>query len=55
MLKGKKTYIMAALAVLTAVAQYLYGDVTLMEASQLAFTAILAATVRKGISETNAV
>lgn len=55
MLKGKKTYVMAAIAALTAVVQYLYGDVTFMEASQLVFTAVLAATIRKGISETNAV
>lgn len=48
-LKGKKTYITAFLAVLSAVAAYLTGDATLAEAGQLAFAAIMAATVRSGI------
>lgn len=49
MLSGYKTYITAGLAVISAIAGYLTGDATLSEAAQLAFTAIMAATVRAGI------
>lgn len=48
-LAGKKTYIVAALAVIGALAGYLTGDVTLNDAIQLTVTAILGATVRNGI------
>lgn len=34
-LKSKKTYVVAAMAVLAAVAAYLTGDATLIEAFQL--------------------
>jgi hypothetical protein len=50
MFKGKKTYIMAALAVITAIATYLTGDITIAEASQISLTAILGATVRSGVT-----
>ena len=50
MFKGKKTYITAALAVITAIAAYLTGDATLAEAIQLGVTAILGATIRSGIT-----
>lgn len=50
MLKGKKTYVVAAIAVLSAIGAYLTGDSTAMEAIQLAVTAILGATLRVGIA-----
>lgn len=49
-LKGKKTYIVAALAVVTAVGAYLTGDISPMEAGQAVLTAILGATIRNGIA-----
>lgn len=49
-LKGKKTYVVAALAVVGAVASYLTGDLALADAVQLAITAILGATVRAGVA-----
>lgn len=49
MFKGKKTYITAGVAVITAIATYLTGDATLSEAIQLSITAILGATIRNGI------
>ena len=48
-LKGKKTYIVGTLGVLGAVASYLVGDATAVEAGQTALGAILAMTVRNGI------
>lgn len=48
-LSGKKTYIVAVLAVLGAIAGYLTGDVQLNDALQLVITAVLGATVRNGI------
>lgn len=48
-LKGKKTYIVAGLAVLGALASYLVGDLAAADAAQLALTAILGATVRNSI------
>lgn len=50
MLAGYKTYITAALAVLSAVAAYLTGDADLMQTANLVFTALLAAFVRSGIA-----
>ena len=52
MFKGYKTYIVAGVGVITAAAGYLVGDMDLAQAIQLAFSSILAATVRKGISDT---
>ena len=49
MFKGYKTYVTAAIAVLTAVGAYLVGDATIAETAQLVFTAILAATIRHGV------
>jgi len=49
MLSGYKTYIAAGLAVLTAVASYLTGDATLMEALQLGFAALMGAFIRSGV------
>lgn len=49
MLKGYKTYIVAALAVISAAASYLVGDIPLSDALQLAFTGLIGATLRNGI------
>tara|TARA_R110000868_G_scaffold12008_3_gene58377 strand:- start:451 stop:612 length:162 start_codon:yes stop_codon:yes gene_type:complete len=48
-LRGKKTYVVAALSILGAGAGYVTGDATAMQAAQLAVTALLAATLRSGI------
>ena len=50
MLKGYKTYVTAAVAVITAVSLYLVGDASVMETAQAVFTAILAATIRHGVA-----
>ena len=50
MFKGKKTYIVAVLAVITAIGAYLTGDATIAETVQLAITAILGATIRSGVT-----
>lgn len=50
MLKGKKTYITAAVAIVGAVAGYLVGDVSMADAAQLVVTALLGAFVRAGVS-----
>mgnify|MGYP003534242886 CR=1 FL=1 len=49
MFKGQKTYIMAVVAVIGVVAGYLVGDLSLVDAAQLAVTAVLGATIRHGI------
>ena len=49
MLSGYKTYIVAGVAVITAVAAWLTGDATIAETIQLAVTAVLGATIRNGI------
>jgi hypothetical protein len=50
MLKGYKTYIVAGVAVISAVASYLVGDLALADAAQLVLTAILGMTLRNGIT-----
>jgi len=50
MLKGYKTYITAAIAVITAVAAYLTGEATVVQTSQLVFSALFAAFIRNGIA-----
>ena len=50
MFAGKKTYIAAAVAVITAVAAYLVGDADLMDTVQLVITAVIGATLRNGIA-----
>jgi len=50
MLKGKKTYITAAVAIITAVASYLVGDATPIQAAQLVFTALMGAFLRNGVA-----
>ena len=49
MLKGKKTYITALLAILGAGAGYATGEATAIQAAQLVVTAILGATLRSGM------
>lgn len=49
MLKDKKTYVVAAVAIITAVGSYLTGDLSLTDTLQIALTAILGATLRGGI------
>lgn len=49
MLKGYKTYIVAGLAVLGAVAGYLVGDLALTDAAKIAVDALLGATIRNAI------
>lgn len=50
MLAGYKTYIVAGLAIITAVSAWLTGDATLAEAIQLCVTSALGATIRHGIT-----
>lgn len=58
-LSGYKTYIVSALTVVSAIAAYLVGEpvpgseevLTLPALAQLVVTAILAATIRNGISQ----
>ncbi len=50
MLKGYKTYIVAGVTVIGAVAAYLVGDATLSATIDLVVTAILGATIRSGIN-----
>lgn len=49
MLEGKKTYLVAAIAVLSAVSGFLYEGMTLGEAVMLALTGAGFATVRRGM------
>ena len=49
-LKGYKTYVTAAVAVVTAIGAYLTKDATLMQTAQLIFTAIMGASVRNAIT-----
>ena len=49
MLRGKKTYVTAVLAVITAAAAYLTGDASVAQTGQLVFSALLAAFIRNGI------
>ena len=48
-LKGKKTYVVAAVAVVTAVGAYLTGETGLATMIEACFGAIMFATVRSGI------
>lgn len=49
-LAGYKTYIVAAVAVITAVAGYLTGELSAVAAGQAVLTAVLGATIRHGVS-----
>jgi hypothetical protein len=48
-LKGYKTYVVAAVGIIAAVAGYLTGDLTIAQAGQAVLTAALGATIRHGI------
>lgn len=50
MLKGKKTYVAAALGILTAVGGYLTGDMSLAETMKACFEGVMAMTIRHGIA-----
>jgi hypothetical protein len=49
MLAGYKTYIAGAVAIITAVAGYLTGELMLPNVIQVVVTAVLAMTVRNAI------
>jgi len=49
-MNGKKTYLTAAAALLTTWAAFLTGNLTLSESLQATFAAVLAATLRHGIT-----
>lgn len=49
MLKGKKTYITGGMAILGAVASYLTGDATAIQAAQLGVTALMGMFLRSGV------
>ena len=48
-LKGKKTYVLAAVAIVTAVGALLTGDIDGAQAGQAILTALLGATIRNAI------
>lgn len=50
MFKGYKTYILAGVAAITAIAGYLVGDITLAAAVQLVVTAGIGATLRDAVA-----
>ena len=50
MLKGYKTYITAAVAVIASAAAYLTGEATIAQTAQLVFSALFAAFIRNGIA-----
>lgn len=50
MFAGYKTYIVAGLTAIGALASYLMGETSIQDAIQLAVTAILASTIRHGVS-----
>ena len=49
MLAGKKTYLLAALAIITAGIGYLTGDLSAHDALNQAWAGAIAATMRHGI------
>lgn len=49
MFKGQRTYIMAGLGVISAIASYLVGDADMLTAANAAFTAAAVAFLRSGI------
>lgn len=50
MLQGYKTYILAGVTCIGAAASFLVGDITMIEALNLAIPALTGAFVRNGIS-----
>jgi len=53
MLKGKKTYITAVVAIVAAVGAYLAGDASLPDTAQLVFSALFAAFIRNGVGSSS--
>ena len=51
MLSGYRTYIVAAVAIITAFGMWLSGDMSLAEMLQTAFTAGIGAFLRKGVAK----
>lgn len=51
MFSGYKTYIAGAVAVIGALAAYLTGDATAIQAGQLAVTAVMGMFLRAGVSK----
>jgi len=49
MLKGYRTYVLAAMGVISAAASYLVGDVDLLTAANAAFTAASIAFLRSSV------
>ena len=49
MFSGFKTYITAAVAVVTAAAAYLTGEASLVDTLQLVFAALMGAFIRSGV------
>lgn len=47
-LEGKKTYITAAIGILTAIGSYLTGDATLAEAGKAVWVGLMAIFMRNG-------
>ena len=51
-LKGKKTYLTGAVAIITAISLYASGDVDLAATIQTIFGAIMGMTIRAGVQKT---
>lgn len=49
-LEGKKTYVTALVAIVSAIAALLTGDASIADTAQIVLTAILGATIRRGIT-----
>ena len=49
MFKGKKTYVVSLIALLSAFAGYYTGDLSIPQAAQMGLSAVLAATLRNGL------
>ena len=50
MFKGKKTYAVSLIGILSALAGYYTGDLSIPQAAQMGLSAVLAATLRNGMS-----
>ena len=50
-LAGKKTYVVAVMAILGFVSSYLMGDIAITDAAQGILTAVLGMTIRSGITK----
>jgi len=51
MFKGKKTYILGGVSIIGAIASYLVGDISVVDAAQLVVPAVLGMTVRHSIPQ----